>query len=135
MDGYKNLQELLSKLDTALHAAPPSKEAAAAMGTGGGAAKASTSAGRGPRGGLAEPLVGSPEQRLALAHFVFAAACNASSFTVAMQCLACIKTFGSQVKIAASALGSVSPATFGMWRMPSSGARWPRRKKSLQFAI
>ena len=58
VDGYKNLQELLSKLDSALHVAPQTKETATAVGGG-----SSTAAG-GPRGNLAEPLVCHPAPRL-----------------------------------------------------------------------
>jgi hypothetical protein len=57
VDGYRNLQELLGKLDAALHVAPQAKEAAAAAA---GGAKASSG---GPRGSLAGPLVPIPLQR------------------------------------------------------------------------
>lgn len=62
VDGYKNLQELLSKLDAALHVAPQTKTSAAVL-AGGGSAKATSS---GPRGNLAEPLV--PYSALLLSH-------------------------------------------------------------------
>jgi hypothetical protein len=57
VDSYKNLQELLGKLDAALHVAPQAKDTAAAAA---GGTKASSG---GPRGSLAEPLVEHPLHR------------------------------------------------------------------------
>jgi hypothetical protein len=56
VDGYKNMQELLGKLDAALHVAPRTKGTAAAA-SDGSSAKASSG---GPRGTIAEPLVCCP---------------------------------------------------------------------------
>jgi len=53
VDGYKNLQELLQKLDRALHVAPPTKQAAAADAPGTG----SKTGGGVHAGTVAEPLV------------------------------------------------------------------------------
>lgn len=64
VDGYRNLQELLKKLDAALIGAPQTKAAAAAAQES--SAKASSSCG--PQGSLAEPLVRNLTHLLPLHH-------------------------------------------------------------------